>query len=90
MIFLFLLISSSLSLTVLHLKCPHSKHTLSYESELLGTQMLIFQNFEILIVGELKVDVILTISVTPKEDLTNEKTVYYQELFNNTFSMVSS
>ncbi|VDI38553.1 Hypothetical predicted protein [Mytilus galloprovincialis] len=40
--------------------------------------------------GELKVDVILTISVTPKEDLTNEKTVYYQELFNNTFSMLTS
>ncbi|XP_071150207.1 fibrillin-2-like [Mytilus edulis] len=40
--------------------------------------------------GELKVEVIMTISVTPKGDLTNEKTVYYQELFNETFAVLTT
>ncbi|CAG2253243.1 unnamed protein product [Mytilus edulis] len=40
--------------------------------------------------GESKVEVILTISVTPKEDLTNENTVYYNELFNETFTVLTS
>ncbi|XP_063411482.1 uncharacterized protein LOC134694403 [Mytilus trossulus] len=32
----------------------------------------------------------MTISVTPKEDLTNEKTVYYQELLNETFAVLTT
>ncbi|CAC5355693.1 unnamed protein product [Mytilus coruscus] len=40
--------------------------------------------------GELKVEVILTINVTPNEDLTNENTVYYQELLYETFSVLTT
>ncbi|CAG2228191.1 unnamed protein product [Mytilus edulis] len=40
--------------------------------------------------GELKVEVILTIGVTPNEDITNENTVYYQELFNETVSVLTT
>ncbi|VDI38554.1 Hypothetical predicted protein [Mytilus galloprovincialis] len=39
--------------------------------------------------GEIKVEVILTISVNPSGDLTNEKTVYYQELLNETFAVMT-
>ncbi|VDI67896.1 Hypothetical predicted protein [Mytilus galloprovincialis] len=40
--------------------------------------------------GELKVEVILTIGVTPNEDITNVNTVYYQELFNETVSVLTT
>ncbi|VDI34080.1 Hypothetical predicted protein [Mytilus galloprovincialis] len=40
--------------------------------------------------GELKVEVILTINVTPHDEINNENSAYYQELFNATFIVLTN
>ncbi|CAG2200663.1 unnamed protein product [Mytilus edulis] len=40
--------------------------------------------------GELKVEVILTINVTPNDEINNENSAYYQELFNETFIVLTN
>ncbi|XP_071153468.1 uncharacterized protein [Mytilus edulis] len=40
--------------------------------------------------GELKVEVVLTINVTPHDGINNENSAYYQELFNATFIVLTN